>query len=123
MRVFLTRFASDKKMLTRFALGASGLAYGGLGVCVLAFSPITIMLFDAPKSTEKPTNWFLALGYIGFGPMCLVSCWDLIDASKMARPQVPMAIYTPLVYGAVYVGIGFLMDEDTRKKLCKPNQP
>jgi hypothetical protein len=116
---------SREKMLTRvlttrFALGASGLAYGGLGVVVLASSPITIMIFDeGPKSTKKPANWFLALGYIGFGPTCLVSCWDLMDASKMPRLQVPMAIYTPLVYAAVYVGIGFLMDEDTWKKLRK----
>jgi hypothetical protein len=41
----------------------------------------------------------------------------------MPSPQVSTAIYAPLVYATVYVGIGFLMDEDTWKKLQKLKQP
>jgi hypothetical protein len=89
-------------------------------VCALATTPMTLMIFDDPKMTS--TKWFLALGYIGFGPTCLVSCWDLMEASKrMARPKgVPIyAILTPVVYAVLYVGIGVLLDEGARKKLLK----
>jgi apolipoprotein N-acyltransferase len=105
-------------------LTASGLAYGGLGVCVLASCPMLVMISDEPKSWNKPGTWFFALGYIGFGPMCLVSCWDLIDASKMMpKPIVPMAIYTPVVYLAVYAGVNVILDEETMRKLRnKPKQ-
>jgi ABC-type transport system involved in cytochrome c biogenesis permease subunit len=111
---------------SRFALGATGLAYGGLGLCALATTPMTVMIFDDPaKSTKKLGSWFLAVGYIGFGPTCLLSSWDLMHASKRIsiRPKakVPViAIITPVVYAVLYVGVGILLDEETRKKLLKP---
>jgi len=107
---------------SRLSLGLGSLMYGVVGGVDVLSWPMTIMMLDDPNWEKKnpvviPMIW---LGWIGFGPVCLFSSYQLGVAARYGYYANSFDISFPLVYATAY---GCLMaaseafDKQRRRKI------
>ena len=85
-------------MRMKFFLGLMSLVVGLLGILGIVPSLFSVMMFDAPGSTENPATIALFLSVASFPFVCcgaIVSTWSLYGAGRKAWSCI--VIWTPVL--------------------------
>ena len=106
----------------RFNLGLGSLIYGVVGGVNVVSWPMTVMMFDNPNWHTQhpimvPVMW---LGWIGFGPVCLFSSYQLGVAARYGYYAHTFHISFPLIYGTAYgcfMVVSEAMDKERQRKI------